>query len=273
MSSQVFLSPSGIVTWAWKPRKLLGSCTVQGWEVSTSPCLLIHRSRISFPSAVTCAGGRPISSLMGTRAPHALAGGQSPSGELHVPKLGPPRGRKLALPGRSLPGQLSLLLGPSHMCVRFWKRTRSSIVASLRTNALSGPSSPEGRQAHRLLIGALSFLLPQKKFYGPQKRKMMFMGFVRLGVWYNFFRAWNGGFSGNLEGEGFILGGVYVVGPGKQVRSSCSRVVCGHQTLRGVVTFPTWSLAAVLPESQEVQGGEGRGVSICRPSVLQPPAP
>uniref|UniRef100_G1RIH0 Peroxiredoxin-like 2A n=1 Tax=Nomascus leucogenys TaxID=61853 RepID=G1RIH0_NOMLE len=50
----------------------------------------------------------------------------------------------------------------------------------------------------------------------PGKRKMMFMGFIRLGVWYNFFRAWNGGFSGNLEGEGFILGGVFVVGSGKQ---------------------------------------------------------
>ncbi|EPY84597.1 redox-regulatory protein [Camelus ferus] len=60
------------------------------------------------------------------------------------------------------------------------------------------------------------FLDKQKKFYGPQRRKMMFMGFVRLGVWYNFFRAWSGGFSGNLEGEGFILGGVFVVGPGKQ---------------------------------------------------------
>lgn len=47
----------------------------------------------------------------------------------------------------------------------------------------------------------------------------MFMGLIRLGVWYNSFRAWNGGFSGNLEGEGFILGGVFVMGPGKQVRS------------------------------------------------------
>ncbi|XP_036739833.2 peroxiredoxin-like 2A isoform X2 [Manis pentadactyla] len=60
------------------------------------------------------------------------------------------------------------------------------------------------------------FLDEKKKFYGPQRRKMMFLGFVRLGVWYNFFRARNGGFSGNLEGEGFILGGVFVVGSGKQ---------------------------------------------------------
>ncbi|OBS72076.1 hypothetical protein A6R68_13350, partial [Neotoma lepida] len=55
----------------------------------------------------------------------------------------------------------------------------------------------------------------EKKFYGPERRKMMFMGLIRLGVWYNSFRAWNGGFSGNLEGEGFILGGVFVMGPGK----------------------------------------------------------
>lgn len=47
----------------------------------------------------------------------------------------------------------------------------------------------------------------------------MLMGLVRLGVWYNSFRAWKGGFSGNFEGEGFILGGVFVIGSGKQVRS------------------------------------------------------
>uniref|UniRef100_A0A8C6EFH3 Peroxiredoxin-like 2A n=1 Tax=Microcebus murinus TaxID=30608 RepID=A0A8C6EFH3_MICMU len=41
------------------------------------------------------------------------------------------------------------------------------------------------------------FLDEKKRFYGPQ-------------------RPWNEGFSGNLEGEGFILGGVFVVGPGKQ---------------------------------------------------------
>nr|XP_058155361.1 peroxiredoxin-like 2A isoform X2 [Dasypus novemcinctus] len=60
------------------------------------------------------------------------------------------------------------------------------------------------------------FLDEKKEFYGPHRRKMMLLGFVRLGVWFNFLRARNGGFSGNLEGEGFVLGGVFVVGPGKQ---------------------------------------------------------
>uniref|UniRef100_A0A7M4FXK9 Peroxiredoxin-like 2A n=1 Tax=Crocodylus porosus TaxID=8502 RepID=A0A7M4FXK9_CROPO len=60
------------------------------------------------------------------------------------------------------------------------------------------------------------FLDEKKKFYGPHKRKMLFMGLIRIGVWQNFLRAWKNGFSGNLEGEGVILGGVYVMGAGKQ---------------------------------------------------------
>ncbi|KYO27696.1 redox-regulatory protein FAM213A [Alligator mississippiensis] len=60
------------------------------------------------------------------------------------------------------------------------------------------------------------FLDEKKKFYGPHKRKMLFMGLIRVGVWQNFLRAWKNGFSGNLEGEGVILGGVYVMGAGKQ---------------------------------------------------------
>ncbi|KAM7170722.1 peroxiredoxin-like 2A isoform 4-T4 [Macrochelys suwanniensis] len=60
------------------------------------------------------------------------------------------------------------------------------------------------------------FLDETKKFYGPHKRKMLLMGLIRLGVWQNFLRAWKNGYSGNLEGEGFILGGVYVIGAGKQ---------------------------------------------------------
>lgn len=140
-----------------------------------------------------------------------------------------------------------------------------------------GTFPPWGRQAYRLLKGALSFLVLQKRFYGPQRRKMMFMGFVRLGVWYNFFRARNGGFSGNLEGEGFILGGVFVVGSGKQVNSSCSRmdlwvsVVCWCRT-------PIWgwhSLFRVLQpffhKARRYEEGEGRGVTVYHTSAHKPP--
>ncbi|NXU25716.1 F213A protein, partial [Thalassarche chlororhynchos] len=60
------------------------------------------------------------------------------------------------------------------------------------------------------------FLDEKKGFYGPRRRKMIMSGFFRFGVWQNFFRAWKSGYSGNLEGEGFTLGGVYVIGAGRQ---------------------------------------------------------
>lgn len=50
----------------------------------------------------------------------------------------------------------------------------------------------------------------------------MISGFFRYGVWQNFFRAWKSGYSGNLEGEGFTLGGVYVIGAGRQVLQDIS---------------------------------------------------
>lgn len=43
------------------------------------------------------------------------------------------------------------------------------------------------------------------------------LGFLRLGVWQNFIRAWRSGYQGNMNGEGFILGGVFVIGAGEQV--------------------------------------------------------
>ncbi|KAB5581825.1 hypothetical protein PHYPO_G00180070 [Pangasianodon hypophthalmus] len=60
------------------------------------------------------------------------------------------------------------------------------------------------------------FLDEKKVFYGPTLRKMGGLGFIRLGVWQNFMRAWNSGYQGNMNGEGFVLGGVFVIGSGKQ---------------------------------------------------------
>uniref|UniRef100_A0A672RN88 Peroxiredoxin-like 2A n=1 Tax=Sinocyclocheilus grahami TaxID=75366 RepID=A0A672RN88_SINGR len=60
------------------------------------------------------------------------------------------------------------------------------------------------------------FLDEKQAFYGPQQRKMGGLGFIRLGVWQNFIRAWRSGYQGNVNGEGFILGGVFVIGSGEQ---------------------------------------------------------
>ncbi|KAK5882450.1 hypothetical protein CesoFtcFv8_021036 [Champsocephalus esox] len=56
----------------------------------------------------------------------------------------------------------------------------------------------------------------KQHFYGPLQRKMGGLGFIRLGVWQNFIRAWRSGYQGNMHGEGFILGGVFVIGAGDQ---------------------------------------------------------
>ncbi|KAI3363218.1 hypothetical protein L3Q82_011854, partial [Scortum barcoo] len=56
----------------------------------------------------------------------------------------------------------------------------------------------------------------EKRFYGPLQRKMGGLGFIRLGVWQNFMRAWRSGYQGNMNGEGFVLGGVFVIGAGEQ---------------------------------------------------------
>lgn len=57
----------------------------------------------------------------------------------------------------------------------------------------------------------------EKRFYGPQERWMsLWQGVLRPGVWMNIWRASRGGFQGNLEGEGRMLGGVFVIGKGDQ---------------------------------------------------------
>ncbi|MBN3295941.1 F213A protein, partial [Amia calva] len=60
------------------------------------------------------------------------------------------------------------------------------------------------------------FLDDKKRFYGPHRRRMGALGLIRLGVWQNFIRAWRKGFQGNVAGEGFVLGGVFVIGAGNQ---------------------------------------------------------
>lgn len=60
------------------------------------------------------------------------------------------------------------------------------------------------------------FLDEKRRFYGPRERKMGLLGFLRVGVWVNGLRAFKNGFMGNILGEGFVLGGVFVIGQGEQ---------------------------------------------------------
>lgn len=60
------------------------------------------------------------------------------------------------------------------------------------------------------------YLDRQRRFFGPRERKMGLSGFLRSGVWKSGYRAFMNGFLGNFYGEGFVLGGVFVIGPGSQ---------------------------------------------------------
>ncbi|KAE8283961.1 hypothetical protein D5F01_LYC17288 [Larimichthys crocea] len=61
------------------------------------------------------------------------------------------------------------------------------------------------------------FVDHKRVFYGPKYRRMgLGLGLARLGVLQNLVYAHKKGYQGNRNGEGFILGGLYVIGVEKQ---------------------------------------------------------
>lgn len=58
------------------------------------------------------------------------------------------------------------------------------------------------------------FLDSKRKFYGPHQRWMFLTGFLRISVLKAFWRA--RGIENNLDGEGRLLGGLFVIGPQDQ---------------------------------------------------------
>jgi hypothetical protein len=58
------------------------------------------------------------------------------------------------------------------------------------------------------------FLDVERRFYGPRERWMFWSGFVRASVWSAIYRARAKDIPGNMEGEGRILGGLFVIGRG-----------------------------------------------------------
>jgi len=56
----------------------------------------------------------------------------------------------------------------------------------------------------------------KKHFFGPTERWMPVLGIFRLNSIINIIRSIRKGVDGDLKGEGRLLGGVYVIGPGDQ---------------------------------------------------------
>eukprot|EP00058_Branchiostoma_floridae_P010398 XP_002595886.1 hypothetical protein BRAFLDRAFT_62377 [Branchiostoma floridae] len=60
------------------------------------------------------------------------------------------------------------------------------------------------------------FLDLERRFYGPHERWMSLAGLLRVNFWLNIRRVMEKKVEGNYEGEGRLLGGVFVVGSGNQ---------------------------------------------------------
>jgi len=60
------------------------------------------------------------------------------------------------------------------------------------------------------------YLDDERIFYGPRPRWMFLSGIVRPSVWKSIFRVRGKSIENNLEGEGRLLGGVFVIGAGDQ---------------------------------------------------------
>ncbi len=60
---------------------------------------------------------------------------------------------------------------------------------------------------------------------------MGLLAFLRVGVWMNGLRAFRKGFMGNVLGEGFVLGGVFVIGRGQQVKPIVPTVICAQSVV------------------------------------------
>ena len=55
---------------------------------------------------------------------------------------------------------------------------------------------------------------PRKVFFGPVERRLLLLGFLRLQTYISGYQAHKSGTTGNLDGDGTLLGGVFVIGPG-----------------------------------------------------------
>jgi hypothetical protein len=58
------------------------------------------------------------------------------------------------------------------------------------------------------------FFDSERRFYGPHERWAPLTALFSTSVWKNIFRARGKGLEGNLKGEGRLLGGLFLLGPG-----------------------------------------------------------
>ncbi|KAL5019243.1 hypothetical protein ScPMuIL_004965 [Solemya velum] len=73
-----------------------------------------------------------------------------------------------------------------------------------------------GADAFKEFFAGDVYLDTERTFYGPHERWMSLALLLRVGVISNIYRNTKKNIKGNMEGEGRLLGGVFVIGPGDQ---------------------------------------------------------
>ena len=64
-----------------------------------------------------------------------------------------------------------------------------------------------GAEAFQEHLQAPLLLDEERRFFGPEERRMLLKGMLRWSVWKNIMRANSKGVEGNLKGDGTLLGG------------------------------------------------------------------
>jgi len=68
----------------------------------------------------------------------------------------------------------------------------------------------------RYFPGGEVYLDPSRAFFGPQESRLgLVKGLLRYSTWAGVYAARQAGAAGDGKGDGTLLGGVYVIGPGE----------------------------------------------------------
>jgi len=71
-------------------------------------------------------------------------------------------------------------------------------------------------QFTQYLHGGALYLDKEKKFFGPKERRMLITGLLRFNLYSRIYAVKQKGIEQNFNGDGSLLGGVYVIGSGDQ---------------------------------------------------------
>ena len=69
----------------------------------------------------------------------------------------------------------------------------------------------KGWEEFKEYLQAEIFLDSSRGFFGPEEKWIGLSEFIKPVNWISSYRAWRDGFSGNSEGEGRLLGGLYII--------------------------------------------------------------